>query len=295
MSRTLSKLNSIRSTIAGSLRGNPASPPTPVLPATFTRQEATRTGSVARAIFSAAFFASLTLVGLGVIFVPVRRPKSQPSGVSSGAPVGTEIGRQPDSAVQPGTTELLARIEAVRTSAERQALTDEIIRDLLKQRRTDAALALLDHLVGRNPGWIEVRFSLASQLRAAGREQEAMRPLLQVLQADPSNARAYNDLGVILLRQQKATDAVSYLERASSLKPDVPESALNLGIAYEKTSQWEKASKAYGGYLGIAHEGTDPEAAELRTRVRIRKQRIDAMIAGSGEARFPASEGSLKK
>jgi tetratricopeptide (TPR) repeat protein len=231
-------------------------------------------------VFSAAFMASVALVGLGVVFIPIQR--SHRPTVSREAPRLPK----PDKAF----SEILTRLDSTQDPVERLALASTQVRELVAHQKPELAIALVERMSSKLPPGFELQFTLAGQLRTSGRIQEAMRPLLQILQVDPANARAYNDLGMLLLRQDKLAEAISYLERSVSLKPEIPESALNLAIAYEKATQWVKATQAYGRFLGLA-----PPGNELRAQVRVRKQRIDAMLAGSDSDRLPASSGSPSK
>jgi len=69
----------------------------------------------------------------------------------------------------------------------------------------------------------------------------AERNFRAVLAADPHNAGAYANLGVIAMRRKQWPKALELLQRASRLAPTVPGIRLNLGLAYYRQNEFAKA------------------------------------------------------
>jgi tetratricopeptide (TPR) repeat protein len=59
--------------------------------------------------------------------------------------------------------------------------------------------------------------------------------------ADPTSARAFDDLGVLLLQTGRAEEAVAQFEKAAELKPDFAAARANLGGALAKLGRLDEA------------------------------------------------------
>lgn len=66
-----------------------------------------------------------------------------------------------------------------------------------------------------------------------------------VLECDVHNIHALNLLGIICLNTDRASEAVSLIERAIKIEPDDPEAQTNLGLALIKTGDPEAAETAF--------------------------------------------------
>ena len=98
-------------------------------------------------------------------------------------------------------------------------------------------------------------------------------------QALPSNAEAHGRLGAVLMRQGKMADAISHIEHALSLRPDMFEAYGNLCQAYMWSGQRDRAIEAAC------------RALELRETPQSK-----AMFAQCvGFARFAADNGRYRK
>ena len=69
-----------------------------------------------------------------------------------------------------------------------------------------------------------------------GRYQDATRPLLDAIQANPNSAVAYNDLGVAYMGLKQYPVAAQYLLEATRRDPGMALAYRNLGSAYDQTS-----------------------------------------------------------
>lgn len=78
----------------------------------------------------------------------------------------------------------------------------------------------------------EIRLGMASANLALGRAGQAERLLRDILEEEPGNARAMNDLGVVLLHGGDATEARGLLRAAFAAHP-TEEIRRNLRIAIE--------------------------------------------------------------
>jgi tetratricopeptide (TPR) repeat protein len=65
--------------------------------------------------------------------------------------------------------------------------------------------------------------------------------LRAAVEADPTSARALNDLGALLLQTGRVAEAVAQFEKATALKPDFAEARVNLGSALAKQGKPEEA------------------------------------------------------
>ena len=75
----------------------------------------------------------------------------------------------------------------------------------------------------------------------------------------PGDAEAAWRLGSILLKKGQSNPALSELQRADRLKPDMLETLMDLGKAYSMESKVDEATKAFSRIIAI--EDTDELAA----------------------------------
>jgi SAM-dependent methyltransferase len=87
-------------------------------------------------------------------------------------------------------------------------------------------------------------FNQAVMHHHAGALGDAERCYRQLLAALPSNAEAHGRLGAVLMRQGKMADAISHIEHALSLRPDMFEAYGNLCQAYMWGGQRDRAIEA---------------------------------------------------
>jgi len=80
-------------------------------------------------------------------------------------------------------------------------------------------------------------------------EPRRMRQALEGLHARtrgrPTRGRRDERLGVLLVQQGRASEAVPWFERALSVSPDFVEARLNLGIAWQEQGNKSRAAEAY--------------------------------------------------
>lgn len=86
--------------------------------------------------------------------------------------------------------------------------------------------------------------------RRAGRERAgAEQAYRKALAADAGAVDALNGLGVMLVEEGRAGEAVTWFEQAIAASPDFVEARLNLGIALQQSGQTARAAEAYRGVL----------------------------------------------
>ena len=223
------------------------------------------------------------------------QPKTQPQppaaivAAAPAAPAATKAQAKPEpEARKPASvpiTALSGALEKIRegqTPPERQKIALEISQTLLKEGKKDIAFALLERVTGENPSWTEALFLLSAEYRKSGQMDASSGALLRILQVEPANALAYNNLGMIQMRKQKPKDAIPYLERSFAIDKKAPEVALNLGIAYEQTLFWGKSVQAYEHYLGLVHPKGGLSKDKVINAVKFRMERLKAFARAQG-------------
>ncbi|MFO0994538.1 MAG: sulfotransferase [Hyphomicrobiales bacterium] len=89
------------------------------------------------------------------------------------------------------------------------------------------------------------KFQLALAKQTAGKSQEAARLYNEVLNADPGNALAYHNLGLILLANSGAGAAIPLFWYAAELKPDLPDAHNSLANALVRIGRLSDAEAEY--------------------------------------------------
>jgi tetratricopeptide (TPR) repeat protein len=94
------------------------------------------------------------------------------------------------------------------------------------------------------------RFLAAGNLEAAEREAKL------ALSSPRTEALACAMLGTIRLQQNRNQEGIEFLEKAISLEPKLVGARLNLGSAYSRLGQIDKARQAYRGALRVQPDST---------------------------------------
>jgi tetratricopeptide (TPR) repeat protein len=126
------------------------------------------------------------------------------------------------------------------------------------------------------PDLPEIRFDLASAYKASGRNADAMRQVLLLLQSQQDNARnnpelwvywqrrAGNEIANQLYKEADYLDALQIYQNLAALDsaPSWQAPVLyQVGLVYEQLEQWQKASDTYGQILARRTELTASNAA----------------------------------
>lgn len=78
----------------------------------------------------------------------------------------------------------------------------------------------------------------------------SLKKLLEAEKTIPHNAKLHNTLGLVYLAKERYPQAVTHLEMALEFNPDFIEAKNNLGAAYLKSKEWDKAIKLFKEVLG---------------------------------------------
>ncbi|HEX3719752.1 MAG TPA: tetratricopeptide repeat protein [Verrucomicrobiae bacterium] len=128
----------------------------------------------------------------------------------------------------------------------------------------------------------EVRFLLASAYKAVGRNQEAMKQVLTLLQTEQANVqknpdvwaywqrRAGNQIANQLYKEADYPDALEIYQCMAALDDSIHWKApvwYQIGLVYEQLQQWDKATNYYGRITAKQKEltaaGSPPSLAEV--------------------------------
>jgi len=115
---------------------------------------------------------------------------------------------------------------------------------LTETRQLPQALEVLTPLApGGDP---EVLNAYGIALADHGRVQEAVRQFERVLQKDPNNAPALQNLGVVALRRNDLLGAADLLQRALDLNPKLPLALNTLGVVRARQGDFSQAVQLWG-------------------------------------------------
>ncbi len=88
-------------------------------------------------------------------------------------------------------------------------------------------------------------YKLAREAVTQGKLSEAVTHYQRVLDQNPQNIIAYQELGNIFLKLQQPEPAIKSYLKAVALQPKLPQTYHNLGEAYAQLEQWTEAIAAY--------------------------------------------------
>jgi len=83
------------------------------------------------------------------------------------------------------------------------------------------------------------------QAYVSGNVDASVQQLQAAVDANPNDPRALSDLGQVLVRTGRARQAVTYLDKAASLKPDSWAYQFNRARAYAQLQEWGQAVEGY--------------------------------------------------
>ncbi len=85
--------------------------------------------------------------------------------------------------------------------------------------QADKAKAMLDKATEANPGDPKAQFRRGIFLRNSNDNEGAIQAFRTVVEADPTNAEAYYNLGELMVGAAKFPEAIQYLEKYLSFNP----------------------------------------------------------------------------
>jgi tetratricopeptide (TPR) repeat protein len=141
----------------------------------------------------------------------------------------------------------------------------------------DAAIKHYRHALELNPDFVNARRGLALCLIKVGRPDEAEPHLRRVLEAHPDEIDTLATLAGVLTDRDRFLDAIAVYERIRTLQPDRPGIRYELGRAYARADQVERALQIYEE--AIAHDPRDwrscVEIAQILHRKGLNHQAAD--------------------
>ena len=120
--------------------------------------------------------------------------------------------------------------------------------------RTEEAIETLQEVVERNWRDTGAWYDLGIFLVRLRRDQEALDALRNVIELAPDDARALGLMGGVLVRLHKYTEAIEVLERARDLGTDDIVDLIFLGRAYSSTGRVQAAIEVLRTYLSEVPE-----------------------------------------
>ncbi|MCA9603613.1 MAG: tetratricopeptide repeat protein [Polyangiales bacterium] len=121
-----------------------------------------------------------------------------------------------------------------------------IIKASLKQGRKELASTVLDQALSVNPNDAELQYMKGQMLlEEDGRLKDALDRFKRAVQLRPDFVEARTALGRQLLIGANYGEALTHLQAAALLSPQLVEVHLNLADAYRANKQWQKAKAAF--------------------------------------------------
>jgi Flp pilus assembly protein TadD len=133
---------------------------------------------------------------------------------------------------------------------------------LAEAGQPDKAIALLEHDAENDP---DAQLNLGNAYTLAGRNADAIRTFTQLLQRQPENAVAWQDLGAAQLQSKNLKDAETSLRRAVQIDPTLAGAYTALGVVLAQTGRRNEAIDAWKRALEL--DPSDTNAAFNLKRV----------------------------
>jgi Flp pilus assembly protein TadD len=118
-------------------------------------------------------------------------------------------------------------------------------RVLIAQKRCDEAIDRLTRAGAIEPTSAEVHRLLGRAYHVQGKTVAAVEAYRHAIDLDERDVWSMNNLGLLLLEQQRADEALPLLLDAVALRQDVPAFHNNLGMALEHAGRVDAAAEAY--------------------------------------------------
>lgn len=173
------------------------------------------------------------------------------------------------------TGEAIANLrEAIRSSGESESIRVHLGLLLTEAGKIDEAVKILAPLAKGNDPDVLNAYGIA--LADQGKVDAANQQFQRVLQTDPNNAPALQNLGIVALRRDDMQTAQQYLSRALELNPRLPLALNAMGVVFARQGDYSRAVDAwkravdsdprqYDALLNIGRvEGRRGNAAEAR-------------------------------
>lgn len=126
-----------------------------------------------------------------------------------------------------------------------QALVELAMINLLDLKQPEAALGYLQRVVEVNPRNQIVMSELVSLFEEQGRVDDGIAFMTEVFQKNPESTELAFGIGQMLTLQGRDGDAIQYLEKAAASPENLVRANRELGEAYSKNGDHDKAIEAY--------------------------------------------------
>lgn len=170
---------------------------------------------------------------------------------------------------------------------------------LLRRGEHDAALAHFERAVALHPGDPESTNNLAAAYHGKGRLDRALVHYREAIEADPEYvparqnlaravaafeklaptdprlAPAYEALGIASEAQQRDAIALTFYERALSLRPDRPEPRERIAVLHARAGRLDRAAREYEALCGLYARRGESSRAQAHCR---RAKALDAIV-----------------
>ena len=138
---------------------------------------------------------------------------------------------------------------AIRSGQQTEGMRIQLGLLLTEQGKSREAVDVLAPLArGSDPDALNA-YGIA--LADEGRLDEAAQQFQRVLQNDPNNAPAMQNLGIVALRRDDVPGAQQYLSRALELNPQLPLALNTLGVVYARQGDFPHAVEAWNRAVAI--------------------------------------------
>jgi Flp pilus assembly protein TadD len=157
---------------------------------------------------------------------------------------------------------------------------------LIEQKRCDEAIVRLTRASEIEPTSGEVHRLLGRAYHVQGKADAAVEAYRQALDLDEKDVWSMNNLGLVLLEQQRADEALPLLVEAVALRKDVPAFHNNLGMALEHAGRPQDAAAAYKGALTAdpAYDRARQNLARVDTiKGKAEESEVDTAAKGAAE------------
>lgn len=132
--------------------------------------------------------------------------------------------------------------EALRNGVTQSEVRIKLGEYLSKAGQADKAIALLEHATGDDP---DALIALGNAFQLAGRPGDALRTFRHLLEADPGNGLAHENIGTAQLQSKDYAGAETSLRRALDLDPTLAGAYTALGVVLANTGRRSEAIDAW--------------------------------------------------
>lgn len=117
--------------------------------------------------------------------------------------------------------------------------------------KKEEAIGLLEKVINERKNFAAAHIYLAHIYHTLNRSEEALKVLAEAFQANPSNHSLASAYGLFLVRERRYQEAIKILEQAINLYEEDPETWDQLGIAFWRIGDFDKAEEAYKKALSL--------------------------------------------